>query len=292
MSVAELLLALHGHYEPTGVYSFEFKQKGDGKKITEIFLILPPESVKFTEPQRSMLMPTLTGGYYVDYGNEFKEISISGSSHFYYAGSSRNPSKEYGRTLSLGLEEYIDGYSEFLKLRFMLSRYRDYTLTKNGKLKTSEFGGKELASTKALKNFVNKQIESGKGALADQIDVIFHDYDYDDHWYVRINSLSMSRSKDDPWTVTYNLSMQGYEQDTKQTSWRASNKPSTKKLTPAEQFRRAYLAIGQIHLYSTPDELPVQTASGVIPIANKITTEIPSPIKISDLPQSGLPSGL
>lgn len=291
MAVSQILIALHGNYDPTGVYSFEFKSSGNGKTIAEIFFILPPESVKVTEPQRSELIPTLTGGYYVDYGNEFKDIVVSGSSHFYYAGSTRNPSKEFRSVSLLGLDDYIDGYTEFLKLRFMLSRYRDYTLTRDGKLTAPNFSGKQLASTRALKDFVSNQTVE-EGALSDQIDVIFHDYDYDDHWYVRIDSVSFNRSKDDPWTVVYNIDMQAYEQDTRRFPGKALNLATERRPHPAEHIHKVYLSTGDLHLFSAPIELPIQVAGGVIPIKNLLSTEVVPIVNVRDIIGPQLPTGL
>jgi LysM repeat protein len=210
MSVQQIIKAIYGTFVPTGVYSFEFRH--NGKTITEIFFTLPPESVSVSEPQRSALMPTLGGGYLVDFGNEFKDIHISGSSHFYFAGSERNP---IAMRPPAGANDLVDGYSEFLKLRFMVSRHRDYTLTPRGKLKAPDFSSAGLTSTQALKDFVRKHIKSKDGALADNVEMIYHDYDYDDHFKVKVENLQMSRDKSDPFTVKYDISLKAYQVDTK-----------------------------------------------------------------------------
>jgi hypothetical protein len=222
MALQELVTALVGNYEASGLYSFEFAPVGKKRTLAEIFLLLPPESVTVSEPQRASLIPTLTGGYYSDHGAEFKDITIEGSVHFYYAGSPSRAGKQYGITAKDIPNDVIDGFTEFMKLRFMLSRYRDYTMSPNGKLKTPNFSS--IEGLTALRDFVMEQIDKGRGALADQLELIWHDYDYDDHYKVKIENFTAVRSKDDPWTVKYTINMLGYEVDTSQAAI-SFNKP-------------------------------------------------------------------
>lgn len=277
MSVSEIMIALYGAYEPTGVYSFEFR-KMNGNTITEIFFMLPPESVSVLEPQRSALMATLKGGYYVDFGQEFKEIKISGSTHFYYAGTTKSPSKEYGSSNNIGVVGYLDGYTEFIKLRFMISRYRDYTMTHDGKLNAPDFAAQEVATVNALKQHVMSSIENGDGALADNLDVIWHDYDYDDHFKVRVDSLNMSREKGDPWTVKYDISLIGYEVDTRKAGRIQIKQPThERKQTPPQLLRSVYLMTGEMHEYTKPESVTVIAPGTAYEVTNYATSMIENP---------------
>jgi hypothetical protein len=194
MSVQDIVRTLYGTYEPTNIWAFEFR-KHKGGTITTIFFQLPPESEKVTEGQRADLTATLTGGYITDFGNDFKPIRITGSTHFFYAGPSAD-----------GAE--IDGYTEFIKLRYMISRYRDYTMTPGGKLHAPMFSGVGLANVDALTRFVRMY-----GGLADKIDVIYHNFDYDEHWRVKVDELSIDRDKTDPFSIRYDISMRAYQRD-------------------------------------------------------------------------------
>jgi len=272
MAVADILKALHGFYTPTGMYSFEFKQT-NGKPICEIFFILPPGSVTVTESPRSELIPTLTGGYLADFGNDFKDIQIQGETHFYYAGSTRNPAKEYGSTDNVNVEDFVDGYSEFIKLRFMISRYRDYTMTKNGKLSNApSFNLKSLAQTRALKNFVTNQLRNKESALSDKIEMIWHDYDYDDHYKCKVESLSMPRDKSDPWTVQYNIILKGYEVDTKASI--ISKYSKTVKKSVAQLMQDVSNISGVVHEQTIPSSITVNNGSEVLIINNQAVSQI------------------
>ena len=196
-------------YTAKGIYSFEFLDD-KGKSITEIVLILPPESVTVSESQRAELMPTLGGGYIVDYGNEFKDISISGSIHFYYVGSRKNPLATHGSFTTSDTSMLIDGFSEFIKLRYMISRYRDYTLTPNAKKIKENFSDTALSDVNALQEYVHKH----GNALAPNVEVVFHDYDYDEHWKVKCDKFNISRDKSDPYTVRYDIQLKAYEKYT------------------------------------------------------------------------------
>jgi len=244
MSVQSILKAIYGTYVPTGVYSFEFKG------VAEIFFLLPPESITVSEGQRAELLPTLGdgAGYLCDYGQEFKDIAISGSLNFFYGGSTRNPIDRVPDSAV----DLVDGYSEFIKLRFMLSRYRDYTMTKKGKLIAPDFSLPGLASVKKLKGWVNKQVRDKSGALADQVDLIWHDYDYDDHFKVKVDTFSLTRSKDDPWTVNYDISLKAYAVDDR-TGKIELKSPETKENT-AQQIDTATLLMESVDV-ELPDSL-------------------------------------
>lgn len=260
MAVPELLFAFTGHYEATGAYSFEFRERG-GDTITEIFFMLPPENVSVSEPQRSALTKTLTGGYLADYGNEFKEVSVQGQSHFYYVGTPRT-ARNYGRSFEATPEDFIDGFSEFLKLRFMLARYRDYTMTEDSKVLAPDFSQKELADVAALKAFVEESVDDGDGVLADRVEVVWHDYDYDDHFLVKVDGFRIDRGKDDPWTIKYDFKLIAYGVD--DGGNRQPRKPSATKKSAPQIIRDVHVYVGKQSPESAPDTLPVEAPAGTL----------------------------
>lgn len=276
MAVSDILFALNGFFVPTGVYSFEFRT-GGGRKITEVYFMLPPKSVDWDEGQRSTLQPTLKGGYLSDYGNDFKIGTVGGECHFYYVGNPKSPASALGHSGVTGsdrkpyafIEGLLDGYTEYRKLLFMCMRYRDYTMTKNGKLIAPDFTGQALAPVNALKTHVKQMLSKGKGALADQIVTIWHDYDRDDHFLVKVGSFRSSQSDADPWTIKYTINLEAYAID--------SLAPNNKKLSGMggqikatvdkkgdfrEVIDRWNKIMASEHLESRPDEYEVESVSG------------------------------
>lgn len=273
MAVADILLALNGYYTPTGMYSFEFRN-AQGNSITEVFFVLPPGSVTVSESQRSDLIPTLKGGYLVDFGNEFKDIQVQGQSHFFYVGSTKNPAGETDNSANANTENYIDGYSEFIKLRFMVSRYRDYTMTKNGKLMNAPaLSLKGLAQTKALKKFVTDQIKNKEGALADKLEVIWHDYDYDDHFKIKVDNLSITRDKSDPWTVQYNMSLKAYEVDDKASRIKPFSLENQRQ-SVAQLMQSVDNLTANSHEQSIPDTITVNNGQSTIIVTNQAVSQV------------------
>jgi len=267
MAVAEILKTINGFYEPTGVYSFEFRESSTGDLITEIYFLLPPESVSVSEAQRSDLQPTLTGGYLTDFGNEFKQITVQGSTHFFYGGTTRLPAKEYGSSKNLGVAGFIDGYDEYLKLRFMIMRYRDYTLTNDGRLHNEPtFTSLGLADVSALGDHVRASLVNGNGVLADQIDMIWHDYDYDDHWRVKINDFSTSRTKEDPWSIMYTINMTAFEQDNRKPSMTDIFAFSRRKPNSRQLIQQTFEFTGDVSAFTKPDSVEIPFASGVVSV--------------------------
>lgn len=275
MSVQEILRAQSGNYEATGIYSFEFRQAGSGlifpggpnAQSIEIPLLLPPESVTYSEPQRSALLKTMGGGFLVDYGNDFKGIDIAGSCHFFYAGTTRGQTEGASLTAS----ELLDGYTEFIKLRWMLSRYRDFIMTETGTI-LDPFP--LLPSIPGFVGFVAavmERIGDGRGSLSDQIEVIFHDYDMNNHHKVRIDTFGSTQTKDDPWTVSYTIRLETYQTET-QALRNVGTAASTVRRIPAlESIRKAVLFTGNIAPDSAPDELPV-SVSGDSPLITTHTS--------------------
>lgn len=241
----------YGTYQSTGIYSFEFLTKR-GKTITEIVMMLPPESVTVTESQRSDLIPTIGGGYLCDYGNEFKDIQITGSLHFYYVGTRNNPlafKPDANDTM------VIDGYTEFIKLRYALIRYRDYTLTPNAKKNSPQFEGNALADVNALKSHVARK----GNKLAPEVELVFHDYDYDEHFKVKVDRFSVSRDKSDPFTVRYDISLKAYEVY----KGKGAQKTEVAK-TAVEALLTNDELMQEFHTPSLPKQIPVTSPNDIV----------------------------
>jgi len=194
------------NYTPRGAYSFEFVDNNNNT-ITEIFFSLPPENISVTEKTRAEVLKTIGGGYVSDFGNDFKEITIHGSLHFYQVLSRINPLAAQWNFHDSDEMFLIDGYSEFEKIRYALIRYRDYTLTPKNKTGNELFFDLARLDTLILKEHVNKK----KDALYPKIEMVFHDYDLDEHWKVLVNSFNVSRDKSDPFSVKYEISLTAYE---------------------------------------------------------------------------------
>lgn len=241
MSVQSIIKAIHGAYEPTGAYSFEFVSSS-GRTVSEIFFALPPGNQSVSEGQRSGIQPTLSGSYITDFGNEVKDITISGSLWFFYQGDPENPvSRDPG-------DAKIDGYEEYLKLRFMLIRYRDYMMTRGGKMIAPVFRGRGMTSVNALKSWVNNKIRTGEGALIDKLQLIYHDYDLDNHMYVKVENFTATQNKEDPHSIEYNISLKGYKIDDRQSGMQKKEI----KLTVQEEIQKA---IQDIQKSEIEDEL-------------------------------------
>lgn len=258
MSLPKIVEILSGNVNLTGLYSFEFRNKDD-QFLTEVFLLLPPEEVSVTEAPRSALHPTLTGGYLVDFGNDFKEISIRGQCHFFYAnvpGTNTYPVLRENESPPI-----INGYEEWIKLRFLLSRYRDYTMTPGGKLGKflppfAVLNNPGMIGTIALIDKVKRNVGARLGALADQIKLVFHDFDEDNHFYVKVDSFKGTRSKSDPYTVMYDIALKAYRVD--ETRYGLSNAGAgaiTKKEPAWEYMRKIQIISGDFSPATVPSEI-------------------------------------
>ena len=204
MNLPTIIEQLYGSFTWSGLYGFEFVNKDD-TSITEIFLMLPPKSKSVTENTRSSTVPTLSGNYNLDAGNSTKNITLSGELCAPYVGSPVNPVAMN----SAGLPDAIDGLNEFFKLRWMLMRYRDYTMTKNGQMSVPDSvlafssGARALYAAIADKLYVKKV-----GALYDEIRVIFHDYDLDDHWYCRVAKFTSNQTDSKNIAIEYTIEIE------------------------------------------------------------------------------------
>lgn len=210
MNLPTLIKSLYNKVTFTGLYSFEFVDKNKNT-ITEIFFMCPPKKKMVEESTRSTTVPTLSGNYNNDAGNSTKNFTISGELFFPYVGSPDNPVARF----NTDLENTIDGLNEFFKLRFMLIRYRDYTLTSNAKLKSPS----ELISISgeiaSLYKAVSDKISKKQGALYDEIQLIFHDYDMDDHFYCRVDSFTSNQDDSRHLAINYTINIECYEPNSK-----------------------------------------------------------------------------
>lgn len=206
MNLPTLIQSIYGEFAFTGLYSFEFVDK-KRNTITEIFFMMPPKSKTVSESTRSSTSPTLGGNYNIDAGNATKNITLSGELWFPLVGSPDQP-------LARDVEESgntIDGLNEFFKLRWMLIRYRDYTMTSNAKMTTP--GALQSSEVQRLYKKVSKLVKEKIGALYDEVQVIFHDYDMDDHWYCRVDNFSSTQSDAKYNGIEYTITLECYEPD-------------------------------------------------------------------------------
>ena len=213
MQIPLIIKALTGQFELTGLYSFEFVDK-QRNTIVEIFFMIPPKKKDLTEITRSTTNPTLSSNYNTDAGNGTKTLNLSGELFFPYVGSPDNPVAKDSSVL----ENQIDGMTEFFKLQWMLMRYRDYTMTKNSKMTVPSTVMNSSPEITTLYKKVSKLVKNKVGALYDEVQLIFHDYDMDDHFYCRVDTFSSSQNDSRYIAVEYNISLELYERDNMQSA--------------------------------------------------------------------------
>ncbi len=274
-NLATINSALYGEFRLTGVYSIELRFNTEFS-IYEFPFLIPPESYSCSEPWRADLAKTLRGGYLADYGNDFKDFTVSGECWFYYAGAPRYP---FSTDISGGIGSAIDGYSEFLKLRFLLVRFRDYlTLDRDSQVRAPRFTLKELAIVELFRSELELLIAKGRGGLSDQIQLIWHAYDFDDHWAVKLDAFDWRITKDDPFTVFFDIKMQGYEVDPTRTGLvRTRGARKVAKKSYPEKIREVHNLSSTAHAASQPTELTVSTASGEYAVTSRFAEPGASP---------------
>lgn len=222
MNLPTLIQRLYGQITFTGLYSFEFVDK-NRNTITEIFFLTPPKGKTVSEPTRSTTVPTLGGNYILDGGNATKQTTLNGRLYFPYIGS---PDKPNARN-NTGLENTLNGLEEFLKMQWMLVRYRDYAMTKNSKLTVPTSILAVSSEINALYKKVSNRLKKSGSALYDEIRLIFHDYDMDDHFYCRVDNFTSSQSDSNYIAIDYNITLDMYEVDTRKSKQKTEVKPSS-----------------------------------------------------------------
>lgn len=265
MPVQEVIRALGGTYQPTNLYSLEARPaRGRGYGI-EFPLLLPPGSVTYDEPTRSVYTPTLGGGFVTDHGNDVKRIEVEGQCHFYYVGSlagSDNLTRPLG-----GEETLLDGYSEFRRLRYAALRYRDYTLNPSNRNALEPlFGSPVLAPVNAFQAIVNREIAAGDGALYDRIALVWHDHDKDSHFHVRVERFRSSESARDPFTAFYTLTMEGIRFDARAIRVQQIARPLSERVPARERMARMEQLHRNVHPWSVPETVSVELPGGTVPL--------------------------
>ena len=205
MNLPLLIKTLYGTFSFTGLYSFEFQS--NKKKITEIFFMMPPKSKSMDESTRSSTNPTLGGNYVTDAGNSTKTMNLKGELWFPMVGSPLNP---VARDPS-ALKETIDGLTEFMSLRWYLMRYRDYTMTKNMKMDIPIIPMNSSPQVAALYAKAAKLVRTEQGALYDNIQLIVHDYDMDDHFLCRVEKFGSQQNDKSYISVEYDITLDCYQ---------------------------------------------------------------------------------
>jgi hypothetical protein len=213
MNLPTLIKSIYGVITFTGLYSFEFVDR-NRNTITEIFFMMPPKGKTVSESTRAIVMPTLGGDYVNDIGNAYKTISLSGQLWFNYVGSPDNPLA----VNAVGLDNTIDGLNEFFKLRWMLIRYRDYTMTRYATVDIPVTVLNQSRETTALYKRVSRLVNDGVGALYNEVKLIFHDYDMDDHFYCKVSKFDSSQDDSNFVAINYNIELETYEKDVQQES--------------------------------------------------------------------------
>ena len=179
----------------SGIFSFEFRTRNPktnqlGAWLSEFFFLLPPEEYSIQEGYKATITKTISDAWVDDFGNDIKQIKLSGSLYSYYLGNTLNNEK-------IPINTGISGLDEIFKLRYIVSRFRDpYTINNESSLKSAF---PEINSLMAI-------ITTSKPTY-DNIGIIYHDYDDNNHYEIIFTNFTMSRSKNDPYTINYVIEM-------------------------------------------------------------------------------------
>ena len=211
MNLPTLIKKIYGTFAFTGLYSFEFVDD-NRKTITEIFFMMPPKSKDVEEGTRASVNPTIGGNYVTDGGNSTKKITLKGELWFPHVGSPQNP---IAMDVS-NLTQQVDSMSEFFALRWMLIRYRDYCRTKNSRMDIPITAMQSRPEIAKLYAKVSSLVSSKIGAMYDQVRLIFHDYDMDDHYYCKVETFSSNQNDTKYIVMDYTVSLECYERDDRQ----------------------------------------------------------------------------
>jgi hypothetical protein len=225
LNLPSLTKVLYGIYQPTGLYSFEFVDK-NRNTITEIFFMPSLRGKSTSEQTRASVVPTLSSNYVNDAGNATKNITLTGKLYFNNLGSPSNP---LAKDIT-GLDDVIDGMNEFLKIRWMTIRYRDYCMTKKAKMTVPTTVMNYSPEITALYKKVAKNVKNKVGALYDEIRLIFHDYDTDDHYFAKVDTFSSNQVANEYNAIEYTIALEGYELDNIQKKYTDKVKTPTNEL--------------------------------------------------------------
>jgi len=295
-------------YNPSAAYSFEFFERDSltgkiGKKLTELFFLLPPEEYSIREGFKITVNKTIDGAWVDDYGNDTKDIKISGSLYTYYVGTPAKTNisanslppllrnlknqgvglnNEFKKlvnsfTSQIGLDvpglDVISGLDEFFKLRYIISRFRDSRPRKN-----------LTADHAIVKKFpdldpIMVRAQQNKKLFKD-IAVVYHDYDDNNHYEVVFNDFDMSRSSKDPFTVNYKISLTGLNEFSNQYSGIGYSKKKEDPFTVLNEITNEINSIGEeiLAIKNLPANLLI-AASSIVSFSSNTAENVQNIIK-------------
>ena len=209
-------------FEPDSIFSFEFIDRFTGLPIHEFFFLLPPESYTLKHNYKVNITKTLSGIWVDDFGNDIKDLNLSGSLWNYWLGtlpdvSSKTPvhkkllsgvkkglrntlNSVIGRSITelILKDDRLTGLQEFFKLDYILNRFRGVYDPRNIPRNIPGINKLEVLSILGRK-------------LYKDIKIVYHDYDDYHHFEVIINSFEVKRDKGGPFTLNYTISMKAIE---------------------------------------------------------------------------------
>jgi len=212
---------LSKNFQPSGIFSFEFRERLNPFFVTEITLLLPPESSQISYGYRLTVHKTIGGTTFDFMGTDNPEISISGSLWSPWIdilpdpfGSGVAMQTLRGGTLadiaalaSKAVQSFfplnqMSGLDEFFRIKYMLFDF----FSKDAKF-AMPVSLDAYGPLPGLHFMVYWTIV-GKNNLRD-IQLIYRDYDDDVHWEVVPRNLEVKRDKNDPYTVNWSISLIG-----------------------------------------------------------------------------------
>ena len=174
--------------------------------------MVPPKSKSMEEGTRATVNPTLSGNFVTDAGNSIKTMNIKGELWFPSVGSPLNPVSRNPETL----DHLIDGMTEFISMRWYLIRYRDYTMSRKNRMDIPVVPMNASPEVEALYRKAAKLVKNQVGALYDNIQLIVHDYDMDDHFYCRVSKFSSTQTDSKYIAIEYDISLDCYQRYSQQ----------------------------------------------------------------------------
>jgi hypothetical protein len=96
----------------------------------------------------------------------------------------------------------MSGLEEFFRLRYVINRFRDHGMDAISGKTTNYWLDKKYPDLAGLEDLA----KNGK-QFYDNVQVIYHDYDDDNHYEVIFDNFEMHKSKEDPETYYYTIEM-------------------------------------------------------------------------------------
>lgn len=225
-----------GTYQPQGLYSFEFHDRNNESSRTEIFLLLPPESVQSQYGYRMTLHKTFGGQTFDFFGVDSPTFTLSGSLWSYWidmlpapfgtsplgnltgvpaplAQVANQAVSNIGNNLAKAASSYagtifpvntMTGLEEFFRLKYML-----YDFFMPNAKDTVPISLMRLGTPLPGLGWLQRKAKNSENNF-NNISLIYHDYDDNVHWeVVPTGVLSVSRDKSDPFTARWSMSFAG-----------------------------------------------------------------------------------